>query len=284
MFLVRLAFLCLSVVHAWSMSEAIADSTDQEACFLLQGDSKRLSHGNEDEERDSGNSSKPEELTAASIVQVVEAEVTRDLHELEYELHAPASGPHSKIALAIVSMLGLGMCGIDRCCMGQIFIGCMKGMTFGGFGIWFLIDYVVIIINCLSSSYKLDTAAWYTSFTPSGVDTAFYIVLVWLVVKVLASCFGHRTAKHYSSKGLGSLKATLRAYQILGVSPWEFSAFDKDGDGCVSAAELKAGVARLSMPLSDEDVQQLIKMADKNGDGKLQVEELKEAFEKMGKA
>ena len=52
----------------------------------------------------------------------------------------------NKTSLIILSYL-FGFWGIDRMYLGCIGSGIVKLLTFGGFGIWYLIDLVFIIIN-----------------------------------------------------------------------------------------------------------------------------------------
>ena len=46
-----------------------------------------------------------------------------------------------------------------------------------------------------------------------------------------------------------------------------FRVFDKDGNGYITAKELKTAMHEMGMPLSDEEVQLMIKEKDVNGDG-----------------
>ena len=48
---------------------------------------------------------------------------------------------------------------------------------------------------------------------------------------------------------------------------------DKDGDGNISAEDLKHVMKQLGVNLSAEDVDEMIKVADKNGSGKVNLEE-----------
>lgn len=52
-----------------------------------------------------------------------------------------------------------------------------------------------------------------------------------------------------------------------------FKVFDKDGDGKISAKELKSVMSSLGEQLTDEEVQNMIKDADKNGDGEIDYDE-----------
>ncbi len=46
--------------------------------------------------------------------------------------------------LVLILSIFLGQLGIDRFMMGQVGLGILKLITFGGFGIWWLIDVIMI--------------------------------------------------------------------------------------------------------------------------------------------
>ena len=48
-----------------------------------------------------------------------------------------------------------------------------------------------------------------------------------------------------------------------------FQVFDKDGNGYISAAELRHVMANLGEKLTDEEVEEMIKEADLDGDGQV---------------
>jgi len=48
-----------------------------------------------------------------------------------------------------------------------------------------------------------------------------------------------------------------------------FKVFDKDGSGTISAIELRAVLQHLGENLTDDDLDEMLKMADKNGDGNI---------------
>lgn len=115
----------------------------------------------------------------------------------EYELRlsgedASGRGTQSKVALALVEMLGIGVFGVDRCLMGQVFWGIVKGGTMGGLMVWWFADYVVVVANCLRSSDSLKSLGYDAAFRLEGVQPAFWICLVIFALKVIGAVTGYR--------------------------------------------------------------------------------------------
>merc|ERR1712115_141311 len=52
-----------------------------------------------------------------------------------------------------------------------------------------------------------------------------------------------------------------------------FKVFDKDGDGFISAGELRVSMTNLGEKLSDQEVDEMIREADVDGDGQINYEE-----------
>jgi calmodulin len=52
-----------------------------------------------------------------------------------------------------------------------------------------------------------------------------------------------------------------------------FKVFDKDGNGFISAAELRHIMTNLGEKLTDEEVDEMIREADVDGDGQINYEE-----------
>jgi len=52
-----------------------------------------------------------------------------------------------------------------------------------------------------------------------------------------------------------------------------FNVFDKDGNGCLSADELKHGMTKLGVKLTDDEVDEKIREADIDGDGQITYDE-----------
>jgi len=51
-----------------------------------------------------------------------------------------------------------------------------------------------------------------------------------------------------------------------------FKVFDKDGSGTISTEELKNVLRSLGENLTDADLDEMVKLADKNGDGQIDCE------------
>mmetsp|Transcript_8124 Transcript_8124/g.18114 ORF Transcript_8124/g.18114 Transcript_8124/m.18114 type:complete len:210 (-) Transcript_8124:139-768(-) len=121
-----------------------------------------------------------------------------------YELHQGLSaGPvpeKSKTVLSLIFFFGLGLLGIDRCYMGQIFLGCLKGVTGGGLFFWYVIDSIIIMVNCLAKWESIDALGFRATFPKSEVESAFWIALAGLVVHVILQVCSGREAKAQSEK------------------------------------------------------------------------------------
>jgi len=63
-----------------------------------------------------------------------------------------ANTPQRDYVTAILLSFFLGSLGVDRFYMGYIGLGIIKLLTFGGCGIWSLIDFILIVMR------KLDDA------------------------------------------------------------------------------------------------------------------------------
>ena len=65
------------------------------------------------------------------------------------------------------------------------------------------------------------------------------------------------------------IKSTSSDYEVREA----FRVFDKDGNGFISAAELRHVMTNLGQRLSDEEVDEMIRRADTDGDGQVNYEE-----------
>ena len=57
--------------------------------------------------------------------------------------------------LALVMSIVFGQLGVDRFIMGHVGLGILKLITFGGFGIWWLVDIILI-----ATKYKFSNVKW----------------------------------------------------------------------------------------------------------------------------
>ncbi|GAG71670.1 unnamed protein product [marine sediment metagenome] len=57
--------------------------------------------------------------------------------------------------LALVMSIILGDLGVDRFIMGHVGLGILKLITFGGFGIWWIIDVILI-----ATKYNFSNVKW----------------------------------------------------------------------------------------------------------------------------
>ena len=57
--------------------------------------------------------------------------------------------------VTLVMSIVFGTLGVDRFMMGQVFLGILKLITFGGFGIWWLVDIILI-----ATKHKFKDIVW----------------------------------------------------------------------------------------------------------------------------
>ena len=64
-------------------------------------------------------------------------------------LTAKAKSSEKSWTAAIMFSVFLGLFGVDRFYLGYGFLGFVKLVTFGGFGLWWLLDIVLLLMNRL---------------------------------------------------------------------------------------------------------------------------------------
>lgn len=117
--------------------------------------------------------------STATIQDFFMNEIEFELGKTKYEVQTV-----NKVILVLLEVFGCGCCGIDRCFMGQVCCGTIKGITFGGFLIWYAIDYIVVIINALTSDPSIDCIGFVAVWTKDSINTAFIIAIVGLFVNL----------------------------------------------------------------------------------------------------
>jgi len=92
----------------------------------------------------------------------------------------------NKVILAAINMMAWGLCGLDRCYMQQPLAGTLKFLTCGGFGIWAIVDYVVITINCLQSLESIDAVGFQARFQKEDIRLSWWITVILFICQVVA--------------------------------------------------------------------------------------------------
>jgi len=221
---------------------------------------------------------------------------------LEYELPKAGSPKVDKTVLVLLAMLLPGF-GADRCFNGQICCGVLKFITGGGFGIWWLVDWIVIVSNALSKSKDINSIGFKAEFKEETVDTAYSVALIVLLIQLIpliaqivlvcvsAGSMGvaaagaavaiRRQQSDVYTKQRDTvvtslpvtLQGTFRRFLLLNACPSQgelvamFQEIDKNGDGQLEKGEIKTYLGNRGV--TDEDIESMIKGADQDGDGKI---------------
>lgn len=197
--------------------------------------------------------------------------------------------------LYVLCCMILGYCGVDRCFMGQVCLGCLKGFTLGGFMIWHFIDYFVCIYCALTKSPDIKMVGYDATFDPKTIDTAFYlcaILIIWDLFQSSQKVSQARAQMKLQQEELEKMNnpdvpmrhaslaymptmftATMRKAGVVTETPTvpeliaAFDQMDTNGDGLLDHDEIKVGLK--AMGASDDTVDEMIKSADKDADGKI---------------
>lgn len=113
---------------------------------------------------------------------------------IEMELEPATLPVKNKLILAAIELSFLGCCGFDRCYMGQITLGVAKGLTLGGFCLWSVLDWVVIMATMLSWSTFIDAVGYQANFEDDWtISAAGMLTVAALVCKLCCSGGGVRS-------------------------------------------------------------------------------------------
>lgn len=207
--------------------------------------------------------------------------------QLEYELSDEPKVPKVDKLLLVLLCCLFGACGFDRCFMGNLCCGVIKGLTCGGFGVWALVDQAVVLVNAMGRYDSIDTVGFRASFYPPTIDlaqnVAFLIVILvtWIVAfKTLFLCCtttGRGYATLVREKSIASCPSEViskcRSLRLVSEKPTVqevkrlFDPMDKDGSGWLDEKECTDGLLQLGC--SEESVVRWVKAADVNSDGRI---------------
>lgn len=112
-------------------------------------------------------------------------------------IQAAAPAERSCILASMLSLF-LGVLGVDRFYLGYIGLGILKLITFGGFGVWYVIDLILIITGALRANdgtplvgYEKDhRTAWLVAMIAWGLSltsTLGYIVKLFFAILLAAA-------------------------------------------------------------------------------------------------
>lgn len=97
----------------------------------------------------------------------------------------------SKLCLTLLEFfLITGLCGVDRCYMGDCCLGVVKALTLGGLGVWVLLDWFVVVINCVNKKTSIDSIGFTANFGKDNIDSSFYLACVMIGLMACKFCCG----------------------------------------------------------------------------------------------
>lgn len=132
--------------------------------------------------------------STASIQDFFMNEIEFELGKTKYEVQTV-----NKVILVLLEVFPCcGCLGVDRCFMGQACCGTIKGITFGGFMIWFAIDWFVVMINALMSDPSIDCLGFVAVWTKDSINTAFIIAVVGLLLNCCNGGYHARSGTGYT--------------------------------------------------------------------------------------
>lgn len=94
----------------------------------------------------------------------------------------------SKTVLIILSYL-FGFFGVDRMYLGCYGTGITKLLTFGGLGIWYFIDLLLVTLNAFEKKSSISICSNYV-WEKASIEQAYYVSLVIIALFVLKLLFG----------------------------------------------------------------------------------------------
>jgi len=127
-------------------------------------------------------------------------------------LFQTTANERNKFVLLLLEVTGLGMLGIDRMYLGgvNVLLGILKLFTVGGCGLWFVVDYVVLLQNAVSEQPDIDFFGMHYTWQKSTLGPARTVGLVGCGLFLL-SCFCSCCGSLYQRKWIPTTKQELLA-------------------------------------------------------------------------
>lgn len=132
--------------------EAMAKEIPPEIPPEIEATSEVESGNNMEWEVETVPAEEPEEVTVTEET-VVEEYFEPD-YQQSYNTGRKVRRRWNKHLFTWVGSFFLGIYGVDRFMRGQIALGVLKLLTFGGFGFWYIADAAIAIINSYAGPYR----------------------------------------------------------------------------------------------------------------------------------
>lgn len=101
-----------------------------------------------------------------------------------------------------------------------------------------------------------------------------------LPTKKFKSWFQSQLLNNTSPKSLAPKKQSI-SHKKLNELKRVFSTFDKNGDGYITNEELRESLKNVGMVMTEKDIQEMVEKLDRNGDGLLDFNEFCDLFESI---
>jgi len=200
------------------------------------------------------------------------------LMQVQYELSLQGKDAIvDKIVLGIVVAFCGSTFGIDRCLMGQFLLGTAKGITCGGCCIWGCIDFFLLAWNLLIMAPTIDVFFMKATFKEGTVTNGCYVFLGCYVLNCILNAMKPASTGPEIQSGIRrNVSMSVAGPPAQNEIQEIFKKFDKDNNGKLDREELEAALKHLGVPQDQWDT--AIKLADKNGDGEIDIDEFSAAF------
>lgn len=101
----------------------------------------------------------------------------------------------NKNFMVLLEVLGLGAFGFDRIYLGidepghmNIFFGILKFVSFGGLGVWAVVDYAAIILNALSKQKEIHELGMSCMWERGTIEASYVMAMVGCILFLSCTC------------------------------------------------------------------------------------------------